>query len=194
LTSVGGESLEDIRKALRTMSLSGKIVYSIYKLNSEIAKIERFLNNLKNREKQLYNAVIEAKMRGDEIRASIYASEIVELRKIIRTLEASKLSLERTLLKLRTIHQLGDIAKAAAQIEPMIRDVKKSLGKVMPETSWELEGVRESLLTAVSEIASYSIEEPSAETPFTMSSEAKSVLEEAKKEAERRVKKKFPKP
>ena len=194
MTSVGGESLEDIRKALRTMSLGEKIVYSIYKLNSEIAKIERFLNNLKNREKQLYNAVIEAKMRGDEIRASIYASEIVELRKIIRTLEVSKLSLERTLLKLRTIHQLGDIAKAAAQIEPMIHDVKKSLGKVMPEISWELEGVRESLLTAVSEIASYSIEEPSTETPFTMSSEAKSVLEEAKREAERRVKKKFPKP
>jgi len=194
LTSVGGESLEDIRKALRAMSLGGKIVYSIYKLNSEIAKIERFLNNLKNREKELYNAVIEAKMRGDEIRASIYASEIVELRKIIRTLEVSKLSLERTLLKLRTIHQLGDIAKAAAQIEPMIRDVKKSLGKVMPEISWELEGVRESLLTAVSEIASYSIEEPSTEPPFTTSSEAKSVLEEAKREAERRVKKKFPKP
>ncbi|OYT51121.1 MAG: hypothetical protein B6U76_11565 [Desulfurococcales archaeon ex4484_217_2] len=194
MTSVGGESLEDIRKALRTMSLGEKIVYSIYKLNSEIAKIERFLNNLKNREKELYNAVIEAKMRGDEIRASIYASEIVELRKIIRTLEVSKLSLERTLLKLRTIHQLGDIAKAAAQIEPMIRDVKKSLGKVMPEISWELEGVRESLLTAVSEIASYSIEEPSTETPFTMSSEAKSVLEEAKRVAERRVKKKFPKP
>ena len=194
MTSVSSESLDDIRKALKSMSLSRKIAYAIYKLNSEIAKIERFLNNLKSREKELYDAVIEAKMRGDEVRASIYASEIAELRKIIRTLEVSKLSLERTLLKLRTIHQLGDVAKAATQIEPMIRDVKKSIGKVMPEISWELEGVRESLLTAVSEVASYSIGESSVETPFTMSSEAKKILEEAKKEAEKRIKKKFPKP
>jgi len=194
LTSVGSGSLDEIRKALKTMDLGRKIAYSIYKLNSEISRIDRFLHSLKNREKELYNAVIEAKMRGDEIRASIYASEIAELRRIIRVLEMSKISLERTLLKLRTIHQLGDVAKAATQIEPMIRDVKKSLGKVMPEISWELEGVRESLLTAVSEIASYSIGESSTETPFTMSSEAKSVLEEAKREAERRVKKKFPKP
>jgi len=194
LTSIGSESLDEIRKALKTMNLGKKIVYSIYKLNSEISRIDRFLHGLKNREKELYNAAVEAKMRGDEIRASIYASEIAELRKIIRILEMSKLSLERTLLKLRTIHQLGDVVEAAKQIEPMICDVKKSLGKVMPEISWELDGIRESLLAAVSEIASYSIEESSIETPYTTSSEARSVLEEAKKEAEKRVKKKFPKP
>ncbi len=191
---MSGNSFKDIRKALKTMSLSEKIVYSIYKLNSEIVKIERFLNNLKSREKELYNLVIEAKLRGDEIRASIYASEIAELRKIMRTLEVSKLSLERTLLKLRTIHQLGDVAKAATQIEPLISDVKKSLGKVMPEISWELEGVRESLLTAVSEVTSYRIEEPSTEPSLITSSEAKKILKEAEREAEMRVKKKFPKP
>ncbi len=188
------ETLSDVKKIMKSKDLSKKITYSIYKLNTEISRIDRFLNNLKSREKELYNALIESKMRGDEIRASIYASEIAELRKIIRTLEVSKLSLEKTMLRLKTIFQLGDVAKAASQIEPIIREVKRSLGRIMPEMSLELEGVHESLVSAISELSSYTLGEPVEPYIYSTSSEAKKILDEAKVEAERRVKSKFPKP
>ena len=183
---------EELKKVLKSKNIGEKITYSIYKLNSEIAKINRFLIKLEDREKRLYNEIVKSKLRGDEHRAAIYANELAELRKIIGTLTVSKLALEKVLLRLETILHAQNAATIVAQLEPIVLELSKSMKNIMPEVSLELENVHYSL----SDLAqSLSIEglNFTVEAPY-VSAEARTILEEAKKVARRKLKEKFPKP
>lgn len=183
---------EELKKVLKSKNIGEKITYSIYKLNSEIAKINRFLIKLEDREKRLYNEIVKSKLRGDEHRAAIYANELAELRKIIGTLTVSKLALEKVLLRLETILHAQNAATIVAQLEPIVLELSKSMKNIMPEVSLELENVHYSL----SDLAqSLSIEglNFTVEAPY-VSAGARTILEEAKKVARRKLKEKFPKP
>lgn len=183
---------EDIKKLLKGKRVSEKITFSIYKLNSEIAKISKFLSRLKEREEALFSEMINAKMRGDETRAKIYANEIAEIRKIIRTLDSSKLSLEKAMLRLETIFQMGNAAKTLAQIEPVISSVKESMRKIMPELSFELDDVHTVITSLTMDLSTQTFEVSS--NSIHTSSEAQKILEEAKIVAEQKIKEKFPHP
>ena len=183
---------EELKRILKSKNIGEKITRSIYKLNSEIAKINRFLTKLEDREKRLYDEIVKSKLRGDEHRAIIYANELAELRKIIGTLTVSKLALEKVLLRLETIMHAQNAATVVAQLEPMVLELSKSMKNIMPEVSLELEDVHYSL-TDLAQSLSIEGLNFTVEAPY-VTAEAKNILEEAKKAAKRKLKEKFPKP
>lgn len=187
----GGRSGE-IEKILRSKKVGEKITHSIYKLNSELARINRFLSRLEERERRLYNEIIQSKLKGDEVRAAIYANELAELRKIIGTLTTSKLALEKVLLRLETILHAKDAANAVMQLEPIVLELSKSMKNIMPEVSIELENIHYSL-SDTAHILSTETLNFTVEAPY-VSKEAEVILEEARKVARKKLKEKFSKP
>lgn len=182
----------EIKKILKSKRVGEKITHSIYKLNSELARVNRFLSRLEERERRLYNEIVQSKLRGDEVRAAIYANELAELRKIIGTLTTSKLALEKVLLRLETILHAKDAANAVMQLEPIVLELSKSMKNIMPEVSMELENIHYSL-SDVAHILSTEALNFTVEAPY-VSSEAEKILEEARKAARKKLKEKFPKP
>ncbi|MCS7129034.1 MAG: hypothetical protein NZ919_00105, partial [Candidatus Caldarchaeum sp.] len=70
-------------------------------------KLKRTIDRLKHRGKELFEQCVRAEQEKDTARATIYANEIAQLRKMTRTLLASHMSLDKVVLRLETVKEFG---------------------------------------------------------------------------------------
>lgn len=166
-----------------------RIAMALYKIKMQVNRLEYMLNKLQERDKMLFDKVVSSQMVRDTARATIYANEIAELRKIARTMLRAQLALEQVSLRLETIQELGDILVTMAPIIGVVRDIKGQLMGVVPEIALELTEIDEELRRIVIEAGEFtgSGAEIAASSP-----EARKILEEAATVAEMKMKEKFP--
>ncbi len=169
--------------------LRHRLAVALYKINSQISKLDYTIHRLQERDKQLFERVVEAKMAGDELRARMYANELAELRKIAKTVMASKIALEQVALRIETIKEFGDVLVNMAPLVGVISELRKELRGVMPEISLELGEVNELLQSIMIEAGSFT---GGSELYTAASPEARKILEEASAVAEQRLKEQFP--
>jgi len=141
---------------------------------------------LQERDKELFNACTMAKSWNDELHAVLYANELAELRKLIKTIMASSLAIEQVILRLETIEQLGDAMVHLGPVIKIIQGLKGQLTNIIPEVAVELENVNKILGSITLEIG-----EPRA-AEVVASEEALKVLQEAEVVAEQRLREKLP--
>ncbi|HIQ03300.1 MAG TPA: hypothetical protein EYH40_02645 [Desulfurococcales archaeon] len=166
-----------------------RIAMALYRIKVQVSRLEHMLCRLQERDKVLFEKVIDAQMAKDTARATIYANEVAEIRKIAKTLLRAQLALEQIALRLETIQELGDILVTMAPIVNVIKDLKKQLMGVVPEIAFELSEIDELLHSVIIEAGEFT----GHTVDFTIaSSEAKKILEEASVIAEQRMKEKFP--
>ena len=78
-------------------------------------------------------------------RATIFANELAEVRKLIDTVYKTEITIERIILRLETIKELKNVVIG---LRPALRDlqsVAKCINRVMPEMAYELEAVNDSI-------------------------------------------------
>ena len=166
-----------------------RIAMALYRIKVQVNRLEHMLCKLQERDKILFEKVIDAQMAKDTARATIYANEVAEIRKIAKTLLRAQLALEQIALRLETIQELGDVIVTMAPIVGVVRDLKKQLMGVVPEIAFELSEIDEMLYSVVIEAGEFT----GHAVDFTVaSSEAKKILEEAALIAEQRMKERFP--
>ena len=166
-----------------------RIAMALYKIKTQVNKLEYMINKLQERDKMLFDKVVSAQMVKDTARATIYANEIAEIRKIAKTMLRAQLALEQVSLRLETIQELGDVLVAMAPVIEVIKDIKKQLMGVVPEIALELSEIDEELRKVVIEAGEFT----GVSTEIALSSpEAKKILEEAAAVAEMKMKEKFP--
>ncbi len=119
----------------------------------------------------------------------MYAAECGELRKIAKIALASQLALEKIILRMETISQFGDIAAEMAPVSQAINVIKDKISGVMPNISYELSEVAETLNETVLGIGESTILEESLET---QTEESQEILNEAHIIAEQRIQDNFP--
>ena len=122
-------------------------------------------------------------------RANVFASELAEIRKMETFLMHASLALERVVLRLSTVTQLGDIVVTLAPATAVLTKVAKGVSGILPTADRELGQVGNMLSEIIFE-AGYS-------TGMTLSfeasnEEARQILGEAAIVAEERMKEKFP--
>jgi len=83
-------------------------------MEAQIQHLERALNRLTDRDKALFSKVVAAYSKHDIQRANVFANELVEMRKMASFMMNSKLALERVVLRLRTVSELGNVAVTLA--------------------------------------------------------------------------------
>jgi len=166
-----------------------RIASSRYRINTMIRKLEVYGERLKARDQELFNRVVDSLMVKDQIRATMYANEVAELRKIAKAVFMTQVALEQITLRLESIQELGDIAVNLAPIIELVRDLRVAIKDVLPEIGIELGEVHDMLNETMLEIGEV-VGVPA--TGIAASAEARRILEEARVIAEQRMKEMFP--
>lgn len=179
-----------IRSVLRPRTpLKQKIEMSIRRVETQIQYLDTTLNRLAERDRNLFSKVVDAYSNREIQRANVFANELAELRKMAGFMMNAELALERVVLRLRTVTQLGNAVVTLAPATKVLQSVSKGVGGILPNAEQELGEVGRML----NEIMIEAGQTTGISPDFDLASEdATKIMEEAAMVAEERMKEKFP--
>ena len=185
---------EGDRKGIRDMlrpsvPLKSKIELAIRRIESQIQYLESALNRFTDRDKYLFSKVVDAYSKNQIQRANVFANELAELRKMANFMVNAQLALERVVLRLRTVSQLGNVVVNLAPAIEVLKNVRTGIAGVLPNAEKELEQVGTMLNDIMIEAGHTTGMAPDFEVA---SEDAQQILKEAAVVAEQRMREKFP--
>jgi division protein CdvB (Snf7/Vps24/ESCRT-III family) len=170
--------------------LRPKIENAEKKIMLQMSKIDLALSRISDRDGYIFKRVVLSLQRKDRDRASIYANELLEVRKLEKLVTQSKLALQQISLRLNTVRDLGDALNIISPAINVVKNVGSNLSYIMPEAEGEIGEINDILGDILIEAGDLSggghINVGEA------SPEAERILEEASALAENRVKELFP--
>ena len=168
--------------------LKHKIDLAKTRLKMQVDRLDQITTRLMERDKKVFEKVVDAFIKHEMDRATLYANELAELRKMGKIILFSKLSLEKVLLRLETIRDVGDLMVAMAPVIGVVRAVKSGLAGILPDAERELGELADVLGGLVADAGELTGHSPTLEA----SEEAQKILEEAMAIAEQRMREKLP--
>jgi len=186
-----GPLLARIESRIRSSdkSMRDRISAAVFRLKAQQNKLELASLKMQQRDKELFKKCVDAQVTKDTARASMYAEECAEIRKIAKVTLHCQLAIERAAFRLEAVQEFGDIAFHMAPVADVIRSLRTQISGVMPEVSYELGLVGETLNDIVMEAGEAT---GTSYKPEATSQEAQRILSEAGAIAEQRMKEKFP--
>lgn len=179
-----------IKAAIRpTIPLKSKIELAIRRVEAQIQYLESTLNRLTDRDKYLFSKVVDAYSKHQIQRANVFANELAELRKMANFMMNSELALERVVLRLRTVTQLGNVMVTLAPATQVLQSVRTGIAGILPNAEKELGSVGMMLNDIIVEAGQTTGVTPDFEVA---SEDAMRILKEASAVAEQRMREKFP--
>ena len=169
--------------------LRERISYTIYKLKVQEGRLDQSYQRMQNHYNEVFRKCTNAVLSKDSARSSIYANECAEIRKMCQTMLRSQFALEQVILRLETVGEFGDIVVEMSPVAGVINSIRGHLSGVVPEVSFKLEEIGDSLNDLVMDSG-----EATSNSWNAMSSgdEAEKILSDANTIAEQKMKEKFP--
>ncbi len=155
----------------------------------QMNKLEQVGINMQHQYDLLFKKCTDAVMSKDMQRARIYANECAQIKKMVSVILQSQFAIERVTMRLRTVEEFGDVAIEMGPVANVISSLKGQLIGILPEVSYGLGEIGESLNEMVmgfGETAGMS------EMHMTSSEEASKILNEAAAVAENKMRERFP--
>jgi len=172
-----------------TEPLKPKLELASRQIQIEVAKLEQASAKLREKDAQIFSKIVSSMQKNDDVRASMLANELTEVRKMNNVVSHAKLALEQLNLRLSTIQELGDLANTLAPAINVIKGVQPSLLNLVPEAEreiGEISGLLSGILVDAGNLNPGELKfEPTSE-------EAEKVIEEAGAIVEQRMRAKFP--
>lgn len=177
------------KTAVPSGPLKPHIENAIKLIGNQNQRLEFANNRLMEKDKQIFNKVVDCYSRHDKSRALMYANELAEVRKLAKKVTQVKLALETIALRLTTVKDYGDFVGTVTPALSIIRGVQSSVFQVVPEAERGFLSLSESLSSIVTEAG--------AGTAMSMPIEAANedaakILTDAAAVAEQKIKEKFP--
>ena len=182
-----GNEKEKIPKSKEPLKY--RLIQAQYKVRSMISRLDSYIARMQERDKTLFERVVEAQMSKDQARAAMYANEVAEIRKITKQLITTQVALEQVSLRLETVGELGDVYVNLLPVMGVIGELKSVLKGIMPELSIELGELGDNLQEVIIAAGEFS---GVGAVGVASSPEARKILEEAATVAEQRMKEQFP--
>jgi len=169
--------------------LKPRISNAVKKLQLQINKLDSMLTNLQERDAKLFQRIVEATQKHDTRTTKVLGSELAEIRKVTKILSSARIALEQIELRLTTCSDLGDTVVAMMPTMGLMKNLKSSLGKIMPGAEQEIGQMAEML-------GGFMTESFSGDTAFgideTTNAESENILKEAAAVAESSAGQMFP--
>ncbi len=182
-----GEKITDAIKPKG--ALKPRVEMAVKRLQAQISKLDNMLTKLKERDEKLFQRIVTATQQHDTHTTKVLSGELVEVRKVSRILGNARMALEQIELRLTTFHDLGDTVVTIMPTIGLMKSLKSSLVKFMPEADQEVTRMTEMLGGLMTESFS-------GDTSFgiepTTNAESEKILQEATAVAESAVNEKFP--
>jgi len=118
---------------------------SIYTLKVQQNKLEQTSFRLKERDRILFETCMSALKKNNKDKAAMCATEIAEVRKLVKFLYNVQLAIERVVMRLETIKELGDIVADLKPALTLLQGVSQELFQVLPDVSAELNNVNSAI-------------------------------------------------
>src|SRR6202142_2734957 len=118
---------------------------SICTLKVQQNKLEQASFRLKERDRILFETCMFALKKNNKEKAAMCATEIAEVRKLVKFLYNVQLAIERVVLRLETIKELGDIVADLKPALKLLQGVSQELFQVLPDVSSELSNVNQTI-------------------------------------------------
>src|SRR4030043_1198167 len=118
---------------------------SISTLKLQEGKLQQASFRLKERDRILFETCMGALKKNNKEKAAICATEIAEVRKLISFIGNVQLAIERVVMRLETIRELGDIVTDLRPALRLLQGVSQELFQVLPDVSSELNTVNETI-------------------------------------------------
>jgi division protein CdvB (Snf7/Vps24/ESCRT-III family) len=161
----------------------------MYRLKVQQNKLESAALRMQQHDKEIFAKCVSSQMSHDTARASMYANECAEVRKMAKVTLQCQLALEQVSLRLETIEEFGDIARMMAPVASVVHSIKNQISGVIPEVGFELSEIGDVLNNFVLEAGEASESTYEADTS---SGEAQRIMSEANVIAEQHMKDRFP--
>jgi len=170
-------------------ALKPRVQDGIKKLQLQIKKLDSMLTNLQERDAKLFQRIVDATQKHDTQTTKVLGNELAEVRKVTKILSGARIALEQIELRLTTCNDLGDTVVAIMPTMGLMKNLKSSLGKIMPGAEQEIGQMAEML-------GGFMTESFSGDAAFgldaTTNAESENILKEAAAVAESSTGQMFP--
>ncbi len=170
-------------------ALKPRVQEGIKKLQLQIKKLDTMLSSLQERDAKLFQRIVDATQKHDNQTSKVLGNELAEVRKVTKILSSARIALEQIELRLSTTCDLGDTVVAIMPTMGLMKNLKSSLGKIMPGAEQEIGQMAEML-------GGFMTESFSGDAAFgmdeTTNAESESILKEAAAVAETSAGQMFP--
>ncbi|MCE2614584.1 MAG: Snf7 family protein [Nitrosopumilus sp. (ex Thoosa mismalolli)] len=177
-----GEKINDTLKPKG--ALKPRVQTAIKKLQLQIKKLDSMLTNLQDRDAKLFQRIVEATQKHDTQTSKVLGNELAEVRKVTKILSSARIALEQIELRLTTCSDLGDTVVAIMPTMGLMKNLKSSLGKIMPGAEQEIGQMAEMLGGFMTESfsgdAAFGVDESSSAESDAILKEAAAVVESSK--------------
>jgi division protein CdvB (Snf7/Vps24/ESCRT-III family) len=111
---------------------------------------------LENRHQSLFEQVVSAIEARDDSRASVFAVELSEIKKVLRVVTVSELALTQIIVRLQSIRDIGDVCVNMNESFKIMRSISKSVSGVVPALENVTSDVNSSLSETLADLGNLS--------------------------------------
>jgi division protein CdvB (Snf7/Vps24/ESCRT-III family) len=126
-------------------ALKPRMETAVKRLQTQISKLDGMITKLKQRDEKLFKRIVVATQQHDLTASKVLSKELAEVRKVTKLLGNARMALEQIELRLSTFHDLGDTVATIMPTIGLMKNLRSSLIKFMPEADRELGGMTEML-------------------------------------------------
>jgi division protein CdvB (Snf7/Vps24/ESCRT-III family) len=169
----------------REEGIKGKIGSAIREIELHRRELESLRGKLAQRRKLFYDTTVRALIVKDKSKANVYANEWAELRKVTKVVYASELALTQVILRLESIHEVGEVIAHMSTAFKVLRRVSKTMQGFVPALDRASEEINTTLAETMTEIGNMT---PSISLDI-QSESGEELVEQARKYAEEQAEK-----
>ncbi len=185
-----GKATSKLKSSLTPQrQIRDKIGAAVRAMENQSRKLDTASASLQRKDRNYYDKVIRALRDHDRKRAILYANELVEVRKALRSINQGKLAMEQISLRLSTVKDVGDIVSTLAPAMSVIRSVRGAITSVVPKADEEfnnLSDILSSILVDAGQMGGLTLNFSAANM------EAEKILRDAEVQVEKEMKEKLP--
>ncbi len=169
--------------------LKPRLETAVKRLQTQISKLDGMVTKLKQKDEKLFKRIVTATQQHDTTTSRVLSKELAEVRKVTKLLSNARIALEQIELRLTTFHDLGDTVVTIMPTIGLMKNLRSSLVRFMPEADQELSGMTEmlnGLMTDTFHNGDFGIDSEST------NEESEKILQEASAVAEAAINDKLP--
>ena len=182
---------EKIKENLRTQQpLKPRIEFAKNKIQTQNHKLNNILENLRGKEKTLFNQVVLNLQKHDAQQVKMMSNELAQIKRTTKMISQVKMSVEQIQLRLESTIDIGDVMTSIGPAVEALTRVRSGMSGVMSEVDTELVEINRAFSDIMMNVGSMD-----NNASFTFDAGGKDVdriLVEASAVAEQRMNENFP--
>ncbi|MFL6369761.1 MAG: Snf7 family protein [Nitrososphaeraceae archaeon] len=159
------------------------------RIDFQISKLEIIANDLKSNDYEIFRNAMSLVKENNSEHARVYLSDLMQIRKISKTVVLSKIVFENLKIQLNTISSIVDLVSLLSPTIAVVKNIRSSLIPYIPESEGEVGEISELLggiLIDAGQVGSYVINFEAA------NEKALHIINEALIFVEQKIKQEFP--